>query len=80
MRDFIKTSFKVLGVDLEFSGTGANETGMVIKSANSELAFKEGQVVVGIDANYYRPTEVDLLIGDATKAREEIKVAAQIYA
>jgi GDPmannose 4,6-dehydratase len=72
VRNFVKTAFSVLGVEIEFKGSGAKETGTVIKSADKNLAFEEGQVVVEVDPNYYRPTEVDLLIGDATKARQKL--------
>jgi GDPmannose 4,6-dehydratase len=72
VRDFIKMSFKELGVELEFIGVGVEEKGIVKSSSNTEFAFKTGQVVVQIDPAYFRPTEVDLLIGDNTKAKTKL--------
>jgi GDPmannose 4,6-dehydratase len=72
VRDFIKMAFAEVGVEIEFKGEGVNETG-VVASCNDEYLFKEGQEVVKIDPRYFRPTEVDILIGDAGKAREKLK-------
>jgi len=69
VRDFIMIAFGKVGVELEFSGSGVNEVG-IVRSCTNEYAFKEGQELVKIDPAYFRPTEVDLLIGDATKARK----------
>ena len=71
VRDFIRMSFKELGVELEFKGKGKDEKGFV-KSCDDKFSFKTGQEVVAVDVNYFRPTEVDLLIGDATKAKEKL--------
>ncbi|HWB63223.1 MAG TPA: GDP-mannose 4,6-dehydratase [Chitinophagales bacterium] len=72
VRDFVQMAFKVLGVDIEFKGSGEKERGVVVKTADKNLIFKEGQVVVEVDSAYYRPSEVELLIGDATKAKEKL--------
>ena len=72
VREFIRMAFRELGVELEFKGTGVDEKGIVISSSNSEFAFQIGQVVVQIDPAYFRPTEVDLLIGDNTKAKTKL--------
>ncbi|HEY2582371.1 MAG TPA: GDP-mannose 4,6-dehydratase [Mucilaginibacter sp.] len=80
VRDFIKMSFNELGIEVEFSGKDDNERGVIIdidQDKAKELgintdALKFGQTVVKIDAKYFRPTEVDLLIGDATKAKEKL--------
>jgi len=69
VRDFIKMAFKKVGVELKFNGEGVNEIG-IVDSCTDEYAFTEGQEVVKIDPAYFRPTEVDLLIGDASKARK----------
>ena len=69
VRDFIRMAFQKIGVQLEFKGAGVNEIGFV-RSCNNQYAFREGQEVVKIDPAYFRPTEVDLLIGDASKARQ----------
>jgi len=72
VRDFIKMAFAEVGVELEFKGEGVDETGTVVASSNPDYAFKIGQVVVQIDPAYFRPTEVDLLIGDNTKAKTKL--------
>jgi GDPmannose 4,6-dehydratase len=80
VRDFIKLSFGELGIEVEFSGKDEFERGVIIdidQEKASELglnteALKFGQTVVKVDAKYFRPTEVDLLIGDATKARQKL--------
>jgi GDPmannose 4,6-dehydratase len=71
VRDFIKMSFEELGAELEFKGNGKNEIG-IIKSCDDNFNLKPGQEVVAVDPNYFRPTEVDLLIGDATKAKAKL--------
>ncbi len=72
VRDFIKMAFAEIGVTLRFEGKGVEEKGYVEASSNSEFAIKEGQEVVSVDPNYFRPTEVDLLVGDASKAKEKL--------
>ena len=71
VRDFIRMTFEELGVELEFKGEGVNEKGYV-KSGDGRYAFKPGQEVIAVDPAYFRPTEVDLLIGDASKAKEKL--------
>lgn len=71
VRDFIKMAFAEAGVEIEFRGEGVNEVG-VIKSVKDNTILKPGKVVVSVDPQYFRPTEVDLLIGDATKARTKL--------
>jgi GDPmannose 4,6-dehydratase len=71
VRDFIRMTFEELGAKLEFTGKGKEEKGF-IKSCDDNFSFKVGQEVVAVDSNYFRPTEVDLLIGDATKAKEKL--------
>jgi GDPmannose 4,6-dehydratase len=73
VRDFIVKAFQKLGITIEFKGSGLDEIGYVTQVSNSETKVKIGQQVVKIDAKYFRPTEVDLLLGDATKARHELK-------
>ncbi len=72
VRDFIIMAFNEVGVTLEFKGEGVNEIALVKKATNPEYDFKEGQVVMKIDPAYFRPTEVDLLIGDNTKAKTKL--------
>jgi GDPmannose 4,6-dehydratase len=71
VRDFIRMTFEELGAELEFKGKGKDEKGF-IRSCDDNFNLKPGQEVVAVDANYFRPTEVDLLIGDATKAKEKL--------
>lgn len=80
VRDFIKMAFYELGIEIEFSGKNEHERGVIIdideqKALHLGLnidALRFGQTVVKVDAKYYRPTEVDLLIGDASKAFEKL--------
>jgi len=69
IRDFVRMAFREVGVELEFKGVGEQEIGIVASTANSQYPFTPGQEVVAVDPRYFRPAEVDLLIGDATKAR-----------
>lgn len=68
VRDFVQKAFQRAGIELEFKGEGIEETGIVAHSKVQHV--KEGAVIVRIDPRYFRPTEVDLLLGDSTKARE----------
>jgi GDPmannose 4,6-dehydratase len=68
VRDFVIKSFNYLGIELEFSGENENEIGRV-KSCSGSYKLEIGKTVIKIDPLYYRPTEVDLLIGDYTKAK-----------
>lgn len=72
VRDFIIKSFQRLGIELEFKGSGINEIGYVSKVVNPDVKVKTGDQVVKIDPKYFRPTEVELLIGDPTKAKKEL--------
>jgi len=72
VRDFIKMSFKHIGVDLEFRGKGENEKGFIKACNNPKYKLEIGKQVVQVDSKYYRPTEVDLLIGDASKAKNKL--------
>ena len=80
VRDFIKMAFGELGIDIEFSGRDEYERGVIIdidEAKAKELglnldSLRFGQTVVKVDPKYYRPTEVDLLIGDASKARQKL--------
>jgi GDPmannose 4,6-dehydratase len=72
VRDFISMAFAEAGIEVEFKGDGIDEKG-IIKSVSGHLtAVKPGQEVVAIDPRYFRPTEVDLLIGDPTKAQTKL--------
>lgn len=80
VRDFIRMAFAELGIEVEFSGKEENEKGVIIdidqdRAASLGIntdALKFGQTIVRIDPKYYRPTEVDLLIGDPSKAKKQL--------
>lgn len=72
IRDFVRMTFSELGIELEFSGEVENEVGKVKSCSNPEYQLALGKEVVKIDPNYYRPTEVDLLLGDPTKANTKL--------
>jgi GDPmannose 4,6-dehydratase len=72
VRDFVKMAFSEIGVELEFTGTDSEEKGIVKACNNPVFQLEKGKEVVAIDPNYFRPTEVELLIGDATKAKEKL--------
>lgn len=71
VRDFIIMAFAEVGVELEFSGSGVNERASV-KSNSGKYGFTIGQEVLAIDPAYFRPTEVELLIGDPSKSKEKL--------
>ena len=73
VREFIVKAFSRLGIVLEFKGTGINEQGCISEIQNPEVKAKVGDIVMKIDPAYFRPTEVELLIGDPTKAKTELK-------
>lgn len=70
VRDFVKMSFDEIGVTVTFSGEGVDEVGTVTASTNPHV--KVGQQVVSVDPKYFRPTEVELLIGDPTKSKTQL--------
>jgi len=84
IRDFISLAFKEIGVALEFLGTGIDEKGVIVgidenifvskigEAYLANLKKRIGEAVIKVDPEYFRPTEVELLIGDATKAREKL--------
>jgi len=68
VRDFVKMAFLEVGIELEFQGQDATERAVVVRCNNPKFQIEIGKEVVAVDPAYYRPTEVDLLIGDPTKA------------
>ena len=72
VRDFVRMAFKEVGIELEFTGTGVNEKASVVKCINPLFQIEIGKEVLSVDPTYFRPTEVDLLIGDPTKAKEKL--------
>ncbi len=93
VREFVRKAFKILGIELKFSGEGINEKGVInsinwkvinekltsigadnktIQNLKSKIQNLKNKVVIEVDPRYFRPTEVDILIGDATKAKEKL--------
>lgn len=80
VRDFIRMAFGELGIEVEFSGKDEHERGVIIDIDQERIeelglnpdALRFGQTIIKIDPRYFRPTEVELLIGDATRAREKL--------
>jgi GDPmannose 4,6-dehydratase len=72
VRDFIRMAFAELGIELEFEGKGVDEVAKIKSCANSEYRLEKGKIVLRINPKYYRPTEVDLLIGDPSKAKKQL--------
>ena len=71
IREFVRQAFAEAGIEVAFRGKDEKEEGYIVKN-NGDYKVKEGAVVVKVDPRYFRPTEVDLLIGDATKAKEKL--------
>lgn len=72
VRDFVKMAFNEIGVELSFEGENENEIAKVKACNNPLYQLEIGKTVVSVDPDYYRPTEVDLLIGDPTKAKTQL--------
>jgi GDPmannose 4,6-dehydratase len=72
VRDFVKMAFAEVSAVLEFRGEGVEEKGYVVASNNPDFPIEIGKEVVAVDAAYFRPTEVDLLIGDPTKSKTKL--------
>ena len=72
VRDFVRMAFGHAGIELEFKGEGVEEKAYVKACTNPQYQIEIGKEVLAVDPKYFRPTEVDLLIGDATKAKEKL--------
>ena len=72
VRDFVRMSFREIGVELEFTGEGEQEVGTVVSSSNADYPIVVGTQIVAVDPQYYRPTEVELLIGNPAKAKAKL--------
>ena len=78
IREFVKMAFNHIGVELEFNGFGLEEVAKVKTCSNPDYQMEIGKEVLSIDEKYYRPTEVDILIGDSTKAKQKLGWEPQI--
>jgi GDPmannose 4,6-dehydratase len=72
VREFVRLAFEEVGIVVGFEGEGVDEIGKVISCSNPEYQVEIGATVVAVDATYFRPTEVDLLIGDPTKSKTQL--------
>jgi GDPmannose 4,6-dehydratase len=72
VRDFVRMAFSEVGVELDFQGEGARETGVISKVNAADFPLEPGTEVVAVDPRYYRPTEVDLLVGNPEKAKTKL--------
>jgi GDPmannose 4,6-dehydratase len=72
VRDFVRLAFKEVGIELEFKGVGINEKAFVTACNHKDFQLEIGKEVLSIDPAYFRPTEVDLLIGDPSKAKNKL--------
>jgi GDPmannose 4,6-dehydratase len=73
VRDFVRMAFAEAGIELSFEGENENEVAKVAKCNHADYQLEIGKTVVKIDPQYYRPTEVDLLIGDPTKSKTQLR-------
>ena len=71
IRDFVTMTFHYIGIDIKFKGSGKNELGYVYKN-KSDYELNEGSIIVKIDDRYFRPSEVDILVGDYSKAKKDL--------
>ena len=72
VREFVRMAFAEVGIELKFKGVGVDEKAYVVSCSNPEFQLEEGKEILAVDPKYFRPTEVDLLIGDATKANTKL--------
>jgi len=72
VREFVRMAFDEVGIELEFRGKNEKEVGIVVSCSHPDMQIPIGKEVVSVDPKYYRPTEVDLLIGDPTKANTKL--------
>jgi GDPmannose 4,6-dehydratase len=72
VRDFVKMAFAYVGITVDFRGEGVEEKGFVVACTNPDYPVELGKEIVAVDPRYFRPTEVDLLLGDPTKAEQKL--------
>jgi GDPmannose 4,6-dehydratase len=72
VREFVEMAFAYIGIKLEFKGEGINEKGYILSCSNPAYLLPIGKEIVSVDPRYFRPTEVDFLLGDPTKAEEKL--------
>lgn len=72
VRDMVRMCFEEVGITIEFRGEGIDEKGYVVSCSNPDFQLPIGKEILAIDSRYFRPAEVELLIGDASKAKREL--------
>jgi GDPmannose 4,6-dehydratase len=72
VRDFVRLTFRELGIQVEFEGKGIHEKAFVVSCSDDAYQVEIGKEILSIDSKYFRPTEVDLLIGDPSKAKNKL--------
>ena len=72
VRDFVRMAFNEVGIAIEFKGAGLDEKAFVVSCSDPNYQLEIGKEVLSVDPSYFRPTEVDLLIGDPSKAKEKL--------
>ncbi len=72
IRDFVKMTFAEIGIEIELRGEGVNEKGYIKACNDSRFTVETGKEILVVDSRYFRPTEVDLLVGDSSKARTKL--------
>jgi len=72
VREFVRMAFNELGIEIEFKGKGVNEKGYIARCSKPEYQLKIGKEILSVDPRYFRPTEVELLIGDPSKANKQL--------
>jgi GDPmannose 4,6-dehydratase len=73
IREFVRLAFKEVGIEIEFKGSGPDEKGYIAACNDPRYQIEKGKEVLSVDPRYFRPTEVDLLIGDPSKAKAKLK-------
>jgi GDPmannose 4,6-dehydratase len=72
VREFVRMAFAELGIEIVFKGKGVNEKGYIVSCSNPDYQLEEGMEAVAVDKEYFRPTEVELLVGDPSKAKAKL--------
>jgi len=72
VREFVRLAFLEVGITIEFKGEGVDEKGYVVECSNPDYQLPAGKEIVAVDPKYFRPTEVELLIGDPTKCQQKL--------
>ena len=72
IREFVRMAFAEIGIEIEFKGSGIDEKGFIKSCSDERYKVVPGKEILAIDPRYFRPTEVELLIGDPTKAKTKL--------